>query len=179
MIWCSKGYNRSGQVGASIGALYTATVLVSSEAAQQLGFLFGTEKRQTQLFLLFDRGRDRSRRRLFGFYQMRWLGCSTVDWSGGISFLKLRLASASGSSNDLLQTSSAGRPNQLLITVILSSTFDFALFGYIPQVTTSKTTSERKVRSMQPSLLSLELISHERYSPAIFNAVVVTTFSMR
>ncbi len=30
--------------------------------------------------------------------KMRWLGCSTVDGSEGISFLKLRLASASGSS---------------------------------------------------------------------------------
>ena len=49
LIWCSEGYNRSGQVGVSIGAFNTATVLVSSEAAQQLGFLFGTEKRQTQL----------------------------------------------------------------------------------------------------------------------------------
>ena len=160
--------------------LYTATVLVSSEAARQLGFSSVQKSVRLNYFLLFDRGRDRSRRRLFGFfYQMRWLGCSTVDGSGGISFLKLRLASASGSSNDLLQTSSAGRPNQLLITVILSSTFDFALFGYILQVTTSKTTSERKVRSMQPSLLSLELMSHERFWPAIFNAVVVTTFSMR
>lgn len=49
LIWCSKVYNRLGQVGVSIGAFNTATVLVSSEAAQQLGFLFGTEKRQTQL----------------------------------------------------------------------------------------------------------------------------------
>ena len=108
----------SCHVGACVGAFHLATALVSSEAAPRLGISLRFRKESASLvsFDSVEVSVGHADGFSASFVTLHGLVWSVVDSSARISFLRLRLKSASGASKSCATNVIEG-PNQLLITL--------------------------------------------------------------